>query len=208
MLDFRGIGQSLTVVAAATTLVVSFLTNGTSPASASDARQQLSELTVAARGSMTGYSRDKFPHWHIVEGSCDTREEVLKRDGDNVRVDADCQPISGMWTSPYDGATWTDASDVDIDHVVPLAQSWVSGAASWTQARREQFANDLTRPQLKAVTDNVNQSKGDKAPDEWKPPLVSYWCEYATDWITVKHFYQLTVTTAEKSALSQMLDHC
>lgn len=59
---------------------------------------------------------------------------------------------SGSWYSVYDGATWTAASDVDIDHLVPLKEAWVSGARSWTTAQREALANDITRPQLLAVT--------------------------------------------------------
>ena len=46
-----------------------------------------------------------------------------------------------------------------------------SGATSWTTARRRAFANDLTNPQLLAVTDEVNESKGDSGPENWKPPL-------------------------------------
>ncbi|OXM73702.1 MULTISPECIES: HNH endonuclease family protein [Amycolatopsis] len=172
------------------------------------ARQQLAELPVKPRGTLNGYSREKYPHWDTVEGTCNTREEVLKRSGQNVVVGKDCSPTSGTWVSPYDGATWTKASDVDIDHLVPLAQSWVSGASAWTQAQREAFANDLVRPQLWAVTDNVNQAKSDKAPDEWKPPLESFWCTYAIDWIEVKHHYQLSVTTAERAALTDMLTRC
>ncbi|NEE39872.1 HNH endonuclease, partial [Streptomyces sp. SID7982] len=95
-------------------------------------------------------------------GACDTREVVLKRDGTNVQQNSSCQATSGSWYSPYDGATWSAASDVDIDHMVPLAEAWRSGASGWTNAQRQSFANDLTRPQLIAVTDNVNQSKGDK----------------------------------------------
>lgn len=180
------------------------------PASAdsSAARTMLSHLVVHARGSMDGYSRDKFPHWEKISGECDTREMVLKRDGRDVRTDAQCRPISGTWYSPYDGATWTKPSDVDIDHLVPLGNAWVSGASSWSTERRTELANDLTRPQLFAVTDNVNQSKGDRAPDEWRPPLQSDWCTYAVDWIEVKDYYQLTVTEAEKAALNDMLNHC
>jgi hypothetical protein len=174
-----------------------------------EARRQLGELTVAVRGVLDGYDRDKkFPHWDVVSGACNVREEVLKRDGKDVVVTSSCAPKSGTWTSPYDGATWTKASDVDIDHVVPLAHAWISGAKTWPQDRREQFANDLTRPQLLAVTDNVNQEKGDKAPDQWKPPLVAFWCTYATDWIVVKHYYELTITVPEKNALASMLDRC
>lgn len=46
-----------------------------------------------------------------------------------------------------------------------------SGASEWTTNQREDFANDLDHPQLLAVTDNVNQAKGDSGPEEWKPPL-------------------------------------
>jgi hypothetical protein len=34
-------------------------------------------------------------------------------------------------------------------------------------------ANDLDGPELWAVTDNVNQSKGDKDPAEFQPPGTS-----------------------------------
>lgn len=172
------------------------------------ARSDLSRLVVHERGTMEGYSRDKFPHWQMISGKCDTRETVLERDGQDVRTDAECRAVSGTWRSPYDGATWTQASDVDIDHLVPLAQAWVSGASSWTTERRKELANDLIRPQLFAVTDRVNQAKGDRAPDEWRPPLQSDWCVYAIDWIQVKGYYQLTVTEVEKAALNDMLDHC
>lgn len=83
-----------------------------------------------------------------------------------------------------------------------------SGAASWTTARRQAFANDLTNPQLLAVTDNVNQAKGDKGPEDWKPPLTSYYCTYSKMWIKVKSVWGLTITSAEKSALTSMLATC
>ncbi|WP_442785226.1 GmrSD restriction endonuclease domain-containing protein [Amycolatopsis sp. H20-H5] len=178
------------------------------PVGAADASKQLDELTVGPRGTMDGYSREKFPHWANQGEGCNTRELVLKRDGKDVKAGKDCNPTAGTWHSIYDDATWTKPGDVDIDHMVPLGQSWVSGAKSWTTEKRQQFANDLTRPQLFAVTDNVNQEKSDKAPDQWKPPLVSFWCTYATDWIVVKHYYGLTVTTGEKSALVDMLRRC
>jgi hypothetical protein len=172
------------------------------------ARTQLAALTVRADGSSSGYSRDLFPHWNTVSGTCNTRETVLKRDGTNVVTDSACASTSGSWYSPYDGATWTAASDVDIDHMVPLADAWRTGASSWTTTRRTQFANDLTNPQLIAVTDNVNQSKGDQTPATWKPSRTAYWCTYSKMWVRVKYVYSLTVNSAEKSALTTMLDYC
>lgn len=71
-----------------------------------------------------------------------TREYVLRRDGTNVVTNNACESTSGSWYSDYDGATWTAASDVDIDHIVPLREAWVSGARDWTASRRQDFANE------------------------------------------------------------------
>jgi hypothetical protein len=172
------------------------------------AQSQLNALTVAAESAQTGYSRALFPHWITVSGACNTRETVLKRDGTAVVVNTACAATAGRWFSPYDGATWTAAADVDIDHVVPLAEAWRSGASGWTTSRRQAFANDLTRPQLIAVTDDINQAKGDRDPSTWQPPLPSYRCTYAKIWISVKASWGLTLQTAEKAALQTVLNTC
>jgi uncharacterized protein DUF1524 len=176
--------------------------------SASTAVSRLSSLTVAAESHHSSYNRDLFPHWITITGSCNTREQVLKRDGSNVVVNSSCAATAGSWRSPFDGATWTNPSDVDIDHMVPLAEAWSSGAWAWSTPQRQTYANDLGGPELWAVTDNVNQSKGDQDPASWQPPLASFRCTYARAWIQVKWFYHLTVDSAEKSALNGMLATC
>ncbi|MEU3301124.1 MULTISPECIES: HNH endonuclease family protein [unclassified Streptomyces] len=178
------------------------------PVSAATARTYLGQLTVKAEGSSSGYSRDLFPHWITQSGACNTREVVLKRDGSNVVQDSSCAATSGSWYSPYDGATWSAAADVDIDHIVPLAEAWRSGANSWSTSSRQAFANDLTRPQLIAVTDNVNQAKGDQDPGEWLPSRTAYHCVYARMWVHTKHYWNLSVDSAEKSALQSILNGC
>ncbi|KAJ4287480.1 hypothetical protein N0V88_007667 [Collariella sp. IMI 366227] len=175
---------------------------------ASTAKTQLAALTVKAAYDDGNYNRDLFPHWETASGSCNTREFVLKRDGTNVVTNSACTATSGTWLSPYDGATWTAASDLDIDHMVPLKNAWISGANAWSTAKRTQFANDIDIPQLWAVTDNVNQEKSDKSPDVWKPPLKSFYCTYAKSWVHVKHSYALSITSAEKTALTSMLATC
>ncbi|WP_214103966.1 HNH endonuclease family protein [Acrocarpospora catenulata] len=176
--------------------------------SAATATSQLAALTVANESNSGTYNRALFPHWITISGTCDTRETVLKRDGSNVVTNSSCSATSGSWYSPYDGATWTLASDVDIDHMVPLSEAWKSGAWAWTTSRRQEFANDLSSPQLWAVTDNVNQSKGDKDPAAWKPSRTAFWCTYAKSWIAVKYKYGLSLQSTEKSALTTMLGYC
>ena len=183
------------------------------------ARHQLSELRVHPAGSMVGYSREEFPHWSdagefgwkIPSGtpdfeSCDARDAALIRDGKGERVEEFCDVASGRWLDPYGGQTYTDPSDIDIDHIVPLANAWRSGASSWDTAKRESFAN--VPRDLLSVDDGLNQSKGDKGPEAWKPPRKTYWCVYSKGWIGIKHYWKLSITSAEKSALKQMLGTC
>lgn len=205
-----GVLSSAAAIAALTSLITAPTAQAAppTPISASAARSYLATVTPRAEGSGSGYSRDLFPHWSTVSGSCNTRETVLKRDGVNVVQDSSCAAVSGSWYSEYDGATWTAASDLDIDHVVALSEAWRSGANSWTTSKRQQFANDLSRPQLIAVTDNVNQAKGDLDPAEWLPSRTSYRCTYARMWVHVKQYWGLSMDSAEKTALVNVLNGC
>lgn len=199
------------VLAAALLSGCTALTTGqpASPApQASEAGAQLDTLSVAPPQPMAGYSRDRFPHWRKADEYCDVRDVVLKRDGTSVKASKTCKITKGRWVSPYDNKTITDPDLIDIDHMVPLADAWRSGADSWTDAQRTDFANDLDRPQLMAVSRTTNRAKGDQDPSQWKPPNRKYWCDYALRWITVKAYWKLTVTFNEKSALREMLGTC
>lgn len=157
---------------------------------------------------MDGYRRSAFPHWTARGEGCDTREVVLERDGDGVRQDDACRAVAGSWYSAFDGVRVTDSSEVDIDHLVPLANAWRSGARTWSAERRTAFANDLEHPQLIAVSAASNRAKGDSGPDEWRPPRAAFNCGYARAWTSVKAAYALTVTEAEQLALTSMLNSC
>lgn len=95
----------------------------------------------APEGSRTGYSREQFKYWskglNITDG-CDTRKEIILAEA--VRAPAigpKCALTGGRWRSEYDQVWITSASSLDVDHMVPLAEAWDSGAATWAAARRE-----------------------------------------------------------------------
>ncbi|KID74101.1 uncharacterized protein G6M90_00g033670 [Metarhizium brunneum] len=181
--------------------------------SASSARTTLASLQVSTPVDDGTYNRSLFHTWDIIHGKCNTRhveipDVVLIRDGEDVKTNRNCVPQSGIWTSPYDGLVFTEAHKLDIDHFVPLKNAWMSGASEWTDEQREAFANDLTHPQLWAVSAHANRQKGDKSPDRWKPPLTSFYCTYAESWVDVKGYYNLTISDSEKDALGSMLDDC
>jgi hypothetical protein len=168
-------------------------------------RRAVRRLPVATE-RREGYDRDEFPHWVDADDDCqDTRDEVL--DAESLTEVSGCDITTGEWRSYYDGEVWTDASDVDIDHLVPLAEAWDSGARRWTTGTRTRYANDLRDPRpLVAVTDNVNQSKSDPDPAEWMPQLRS--CRYVREWVAVKIRWQLTVNRPEKRALRDHAASC
>ncbi|HEY1119265.1 MAG TPA: DUF1524 domain-containing protein, partial [Acidimicrobiales bacterium] len=105
--------------------------------------QAISDLPGAAE-SRTGYSRDLFRHWVDADGDgCDTRDEVLIAEAEEApSIGASCSLSGGRWYSYYDGVSQTSASALDIDHLVPLAEAWDSGAGAWSSATREAYAND------------------------------------------------------------------
>jgi hypothetical protein len=153
------------------------------------------------------------------DNGCNQRDDVLLRDAvrgtTRVRTQGACDHdvVAGTWHDPYTGRTltFTDLKDlrqaeaIQIDHVVPLAEAWVSGARRWSRTRRETFANDLD--ELLAVDGPTNMSKGDGDPASWRPRR-GYQCTYARRWIATKTRYHLTVDGSEKSALDQMLALC
>jgi hypothetical protein len=183
--------------------------DGGASSSVEQARQWMEELRVEEENDPPGYDRALFPHWDSgVQDNCTTRQVVLLRDGEDVRVDDDCQPVSGSWYSPYDGETLTEAEDLDIDHMVALKEGWRSGAHAWTTEERGRFANDLDSSQLWAVSASTNRSKGDSDPADWLPPLESSHCDYVVSWIEVKHVWDLTVDPDEEAALREVLSGC
>lgn len=159
------------------------------------------------------YDRPAWQHWIDEDGDCqDTRQEVLIAES-RVPVifagDKTCRVTAGQWFDEYTGQTFTNPSDVDIDHLVPLENAHKSGGWDWNADRRRVYANDVAHPEaLIAVRDSVNQAKGSDGPEVWRPSRREYWCDYAAAWITVKTRWSLTVTALERNALVMMLATC
>lgn len=152
-----------------------------------------------------GYQRSLFRHWVDANGNgCDTRREVLISESlTPVSVGPGCSLSGGIWYSVFDGITSTNPSDFDIDHFVPLAEAWRSGAHRWDSGTRQRFANDLDYEQsLIAVSKSSNRSKADRDPARWMPPNAGYKCEYVYSWVQIKIRWSLSVDSSELAALN------
>ena len=174
------------------------------------------EITVKPVLSLDGYDRSGgFGNgWGKQEGGCDTRNVVLQRDLKKVTFtdQKKCLVQSGTLTDPYSGRTIEftrgagTSSAVQIDHIVPLAYAWRTGAQDLTLEERTAFANDLDN--LVAVDGPTNASKGAKSLEEWLPPNEDSWCDYAASWTNVKDEYGLWMSQQEQKQAVSILSDC
>ena len=102
--------------------------------------------------------------------------------------------------------TWTNPSDLDVDHIVPLAWAHGHGAGKWPKSKKKAFANDFQN--LLAVEDSLNQSKRAKGPDQWMPPNYKYRCKYVTKFDVIVSKYSLKYAPSEKRTIGKMLTIC
>jgi hypothetical protein len=176
--------------------------------------------------------------WPGPRNGWDTRNTVLAAQAlttmqgapANVSVGNGNIVYAGTWQQPYDttaGApttpvvnTWSSqaqiASNLPVDHLVPRAYAWVTGADEWaiyttpitvtqggvtvntTQGGQMlyDFSNDLSGAELLIVGNSSNSSKQDSGPQDWMPANQGMWCAYAKMWIAVKWQWNLLVSAA------------
>ncbi|MFF4873998.1 HNH endonuclease family protein [Streptomyces sp. NPDC000961] len=168
---------------------------------------------LVAEEDRTGYTRDSFKHWNTgldPADGCNTRNEVLLAEAvQEPAVAAGCKLSGGKWVSYYDNVEVVEAGKLDIDHMVPLAEAWDSGASTWTPARREAYANDQgAAASLVAVTARTNRSKADQDPATWMPPLPDAHCRYIGEWTATKLRWGLAVDQTENEALKVYAEAC
>ncbi|MGI5240086.1 HNH endonuclease family protein [Dactylosporangium sp. CA-139066] len=191
-------------------------TTSVAPAKArvADLVAEVYQLPIVDAPVTAAYARDRFgPAWSDTDGNgCDTRNDVLRRDLQSVVTapgDPACTVVGGVLTDPYGGSTVTfekgvTSDQVEIDHVVALADAWRSGASAWTDERRLQFANDPR--ELQATTVQQNRAKGDANAADWLPATGR--CAYVARQVEIKSAYGLSVTTAERDAFVATLTSC
>ncbi|MFF0724665.1 HNH endonuclease family protein [Streptomyces sp. NPDC004134] len=177
----------------------------------------IDRLATGSRGSGSGYDRDEFGYaWMdtasgvpLAGNGCDTRNDLLRRDGRGVRMQDgdDCVVEAMELADPYAGKDIafergpSTSMDVQIDHVVPLSYAWQMGAGKWPEDKRRQLANDPLN--LLAVDGDTNSSKGDSGPESWLPPAEGIRCAYGVRFAQVALKYELPVTTADKETLRE-----
>lgn len=168
------------------------------------------EAKQQQRAVSTLYNRKDWPHWVDYDKDCqNARAEAM--------IDASSEPVKfkrnkgcvvswGKWFDPFTSKTFTKASNLDVDHIVPLKEAHISGGDTWSRKQRRAFANDPEN--LLVVSASENREKGAKDPAKWLPDIVSYHCEYVKRWLYVKSKYALNIDSKEDMAINAVLAGC
>lgn len=154
------------------------------------------------------YDRSLYGGWTDPEGNClNTRAEILVEysTGPVHMRKSGCSVDRGRWLDPYTDKIFTEAKDLDIDHIVPLAWAHARGGHSWSNERRREFAT--WRPNLMPVEARANRQKGSDGPDKWLPDNVQYRCEYVVRFERIARRWELTFPPAEAEAMEVLKDH-
>ena len=159
------------------------------------------------------YDRDDWSHWSDDDGDCQNiRHEVLQDEtfeAVTFTTSSNCYVATGKWYGVYTATYYYSASELDVDHFVPLKNAHDSGGYEWSLQKKKEYANYLEdSDHLIAVQSGANRSKGARGPEDWKPANTEYWCQYAYDWIRIKNTWGLTATQAEWDALTYMIATC
>lgn len=186
----------------------------TAMAQENNALEAVSTLTVRQTDSVSGYDRDLF-QWNKFDedgDGCDTRNDILARDLDDISKQDKCVVFSGILDDPYTGDRidfqrgQSTSSKVQIDHIVALSDAWNSGASHWNESKLRAFGNDPYN--LAAVDGTANTQKSNSSADEWLPANAAARCLYVATQVGVKEHYALTVTQTEAQKMREVLGSC
>jgi hypothetical protein len=169
------------------------------------------------------YDRYDWRHWDNITSCWTVREEVLWRDAkkdesltildkNDVRTnnkEEACEITGGTWVDPYTGETFTNPSDLDIDHMIALGYAARAGGDKWDSDKKMDYANSLTYEfHLIAVSASANRSKSDNGPSEWIPKREAFHCQYGVAWTVVSNQWGLSLAQADKDAIQSLLKKC
>ena len=176
-------------------------------------------------GEVSTPDYDRPSTWDDEDGDCiSDRHEVLiaqHLDGDGayplVMSSSGCFVETGRWLDPYDDIHYYSASNVQIDHVVALYESWVSGLGNLSASLQRRYANTgslaegvlpETSHNFLAVGASSNGEKGSSDPTQWMPRNEAYHCTYLKKWVLTKSQNELLFDQAEFDFIQAREPHC
>jgi hypothetical protein len=156
------------------------------------------------------YDRSDWPHWLDSDKDCqNTRHEMLIQTSTKAITftsEKQCNVLSGQWYDPYSSETFTQSTDLDLDHIVPLKFAHERGGSSWSREQKALFANDSENLMLAQAS--LNRQKGAKGLNDWLPPNHQYRCKYIAHFNKVMSKYDLAYIPPEQRIVNRLVKAC
>ncbi len=159
-----------------------------------------------------------FGTWITLNQSADdcidVRNRVLIRESAGpieMRKNNPCKVGTGKWYDSHTDKVYTNSQDLQIDHFVPLKDTYTNGAWKWNYQARCAYGNYMGyRDHLKPVESKANMSKSDSHPGNYLPDNKAYRCDYLKTWLTIKLIWKLGMQREEAQAIKNMIaqEHC
>jgi len=153
------------------------------------------------------YNRDiDYGDWQDYDGDCqNTRAEVLIARSlspvEFTRSD-NCYVKSGKWIDYYTNTVYTNAGDLDIDHVLPTRQHYETIGQYQSKAKRVEFYNDTENTVITRL--GFNRSKSDKDLSEFitRVPRENR-CKYIVKYSGISVKYDITLDNSDNEIIKQ-----
>ncbi len=155
----------------------------------------------------------QFGTWITLNQSADdcidVRNRVLMRESAGpieMRKNNPCKVGTGKWYDAHTDKVYTNSQDLQIDHFVPLKDTYTNGAWKWNYQARCAYGNYMGyRDHLKPVESKANMSKSDSHPGDYLPDNQAYRCEYLKTWLSIKLIWKLGMQRDEAQAIKNLI---
>lgn len=155
------------------------------------------------------FNEEDWAYEQDFDGDCQsTRQEMLvltSRVEVSYTNPRNCVVRTGEWLDEYTGKLFTVATQIDLDHIIPLLYAHTHGGDRWPPGKKLQFANDPYN--LMLVEKREIRRKSDRGPNSYMP-REEYRCQYARAWEGIADKYDLTLEGRDRNEIFRVLRDC
>ena len=156
------------------------------------------------------FNEDDWSYEEDYDGDCQsTRQEMLiltSRATVRYTNPRNCVVRTGEWFDEYTGKTFTVATQMELDHIIPRMYAHTHGGDRWPPGKKLQFSNDPLN--LMLVERRQIRRKNDRGPDRYLPPREEYHCQYVRAWEAIADKYDIQLSTRDRNRIVRVLRDC
>ncbi|MDT8427738.1 MAG: hypothetical protein RQ757_03115 [Pseudomonadales bacterium] len=150
--------------------------------------------------------------WPVFEGdenNCRGTRHTLLTITSQVTVSftnpRECEVRTGRWLDEYTGRVFEVATQLALDHIIPLRYAHNHRGDRWPPQKKVAFANDPMN--LVLIERREQGRKRDRGPSQYLP-RAEYHCSYARQWQAIAEKYELDMANRDRNRINAILEEC